>query len=484
MADYGHRVPGFGYDSPPVPRDIGEAQRWAYTSRRRRILYGLHRDLVEARLAASVGETAATAWGGVDLSTNLLRLVCDSVSVLYEVPPTLRFVGERGAIARSMEGLCRRVGLWSRLQRVSRDAIGLREQLVRVGYSSRGDVTVRSVRPDRVEAWAHDDDPSSPVRVREWRRRGGAWTADEFCIEDPERPSISILDAGGDVVDVMATGDEYPWRRSDGAAVVPYVWYRAAVTDLLWDPYEWDSLVEGTLHSSVLRSLYAHMVQTSSWKTRYMLNCEAVGAGSSAAGAEIEGDPALILALRTPRDLEPGASSSVGVLDQPGDPLQVLMSIERWEHACVGSVGLPAAELLRSSGDPRSGIALQAAAEGQRSVQRRFVGQFSRSDEATVGLMAIAARLAGVEGFGALPSRGWQVVHPGFESEAGVEPEAATAAHIAATALAAGEYQAAAFAAQIAGVQDDDEGRDGGGGGGDGGGSDGGGSGRGGGGRG
>ena len=449
---YGHRVPGMEWDSPPMPRDQHEAQRWAYTARRRRILYGLHRDLVEKRLADSIGMTAVTSWGGVDLSTNLARLVCDSVSALYQAPPRLLWLGERGNIATTMEELTRRLHVWSLLQRVSRDAIGLREQLVRVGYSSAGAIVVRSVRPDRVEAEAHDDDPARPVRVVEWRLRNGKWTGDVFDVSDPERPVVYVIDERRELLgEVLAEGDGYLWRTPEGDPILPFVWYRAAQTDGLWDPYEWDSLFEGTLHASVLRSLYCHIVQTSSWKQRYMLNAEAVAAASSQRGAEIEGDPALVLSLRTSPNLEPGATSSVGVLDQPSDPLQVLMSIERWEHACVGSVGLPAAELLRSAGDPRSGIALQVADQGKREVQRRFVSQLASADEQLLGLLALAGQIAGTPGFDRLPYWGWRVVHPGFEDVAGSTQtvEEATPDEIASRALASGDYNAASQALAV-----------------------------------
>ena len=433
----------------PVLRDRPEDElRWAYTHWRRRILYGLHRPLVEAHLRHALGSPRAADWSVCDMSTNLAATVCDSVSVLYQRKPRVLFLDAEGAIAGTVAREAQALGAWTMLQRVARDCLGLRDVLVRVSVA-RGRVVLRPVRPDLVTVDVEDDDPSRPVVLREYRWRNERWEVDVHDIRNPESPSARVEDAEGGVVRVVSSGATYPWRSDDGSPIIPYAWYHASRTGGVWDPYEWHRLFEATLTSGLLRSFYLHTVQTASWKQRYGMNVEAVGAQGTVGERELTADPAMMIMFRTPMDT-PSSVSQVGTLDVPTDAQALLQSVERYEHAAVSGVGLPAAELLRTGGDPRSGVALAVAEEGQRAVQRRFVPQLAAGDAELMGL--IAAAINATTGL-TLPTSGYTVVHPGFEDVVGARPVPVTIDDVAAAAVTAGDLATASYALQVSATQ-------------------------------
>lgn len=71
----------------PIPPDLVEAERWSHTRLRRRMLDGEWKQDLEDRIQAQLGTTRREAWGAVDMSANVFRVVCQALSALYDRAP-------------------------------------------------------------------------------------------------------------------------------------------------------------------------------------------------------------------------------------------------------------------------------------------------------------------------------------------------------------------------------------------------------------
>lgn len=244
------------------------------------------------------------------------------------------------------------------------------------------------------------------------------WTRDVWDVSDQASPVHKVLDADGTDSSHLyglpvggLVGEAYPYIRTDGRAVLPYVVYHAALTSNLWDTYFGREVVEGTLDICVLWTMHGHVLRDASWMQRWIM-------GAEVAGASVEGPPgsprlqavadhATILELQANPDFQ--GQAQVGQFAMPTDPLAFAESVVIRERRLVAYAGLAKADVLRESGDPRGGYALAVNREGQRESQRRYAPVFRPSDEELLSLTAVMLnRARGVE---SLPEDGWTVVH-------------------------------------------------------------------------
>ena len=71
---------------PPAPNDY-EAQRWAHTALRRRLIEGTWADDLEEELLLHLSLDRRESWGVADLSSNPLEQVTRQLAVLYQDQP-------------------------------------------------------------------------------------------------------------------------------------------------------------------------------------------------------------------------------------------------------------------------------------------------------------------------------------------------------------------------------------------------------------
>jgi hypothetical protein len=409
---------------PPAPLDADEIVRWTHTRLRRRMLYGYWaRDLAE-RLRKTVGSLRAEAWGVPDLSSNVFRASVSQLAVLYNDAPDVRHDLPAG---QPLVEAIRRAGLWSLMQRVQRDTMGLREMFVRVDVVD-DELSYRPVFPDLVLARGTAEHPDRPESIREAvlrRTPGGStiWTYDELDAS-PTSPVYRVVDArGADVSAMFLTGadgkpapaggfrgDAYPYRRQDGAPVLPYVLYHAQHTGCLFDPYEARELVDGSLTVAVLWTFFTHCVRSASWPQRYVINARLPataleGEGENRRGA-IVADPSVVLELESAEEFTGQAIASQWTTST--DPASLQEAIGQYERRVAGYAGISPADIQRVSGDPRSGYALAISREAQREAQRRFEPQFRTGDEQLIGLSAALMNRAGA---GSFPEDGYRIAY-------------------------------------------------------------------------
>ena len=88
----------------PLPDNPRDQERWEYTARVRRMLYGMWADDLKRRLQDEVGSTRAAVFKFADVSHNLLLSICDSLAQSYVRPPVITndqpadaLIGKNGA---------------------------------------------------------------------------------------------------------------------------------------------------------------------------------------------------------------------------------------------------------------------------------------------------------------------------------------------------------------------------------------------------
>jgi hypothetical protein len=370
-----------------------EARRVEHSRKRRRMLYGAHDVDLDRLLRQAVGNVRAEAWRPIDLSANPYLSIWSQLAVLYAEAPLV--VTEPGAegVAEALAA----AGYWQAMMRVQRDALAMREMLVRIDATEDGRVVARPVYPDMVEARCDPADPSRLVSVLEWVQRDGQWLAHE-CSIDGEVPRYTVTTRSGDAVTRQVlgqdyAGDAYPYRLEDGAPIVPYVLYHAAETGCLFDPYTMREVVEGSLMLGVYLTYFGHVLRSASWPQRYAIGAQVLGAdavdadGNVQAGRrEVVTDPATLVEMV----VDPAYTGQplVGQWQTSADPEKVLTAVAMYERRVLTLAGVQAPDVTRQDADIRSGYSLAVSRESAREAQRVYEPQFRRGDCAALAMAA------------------------------------------------------------------------------------------------
>jgi len=396
---------------------------------RRRIIDGnWHEDALQ-RMVEHFGRTRTHLIGLHDKSANPARVIMRELSSLYLTPPTVWHEAGDG-VAPLLEAV-RLSGLWSRMQRYQTWVLGCREYLMRVDApEGEGRLTFRPVAPDMVYAEARPDVPDVPVliweaRLRTDERGGPQWQWDVLDIRDPDHPVYAVheIDRVGELgADITArvlggsySGDAYPYRRSDGTPILPYVLHHAeTLGDRLWDPWEGAETMEGSLTIPVLLSFWQHVMYNASYPQRYMAGgkpaaLETRDEEGRAIRHEVVTDPTSVLQIEvdeTPSGVTP--TIQIGQWSAGGDPEALLRAIDAYAHRLAQDAGVSASDIHKMSGDARSGYAISLTNEGKRAAQRRYAPVFQPVDER---MMAVAATLFNRANDTALPEDGYHVVY-------------------------------------------------------------------------
>ena len=416
----------------PLPDSPADADRWEYTAKARRILYGQWSDDLRRRLTEEIGTTRAAVVKFADVSHNLLLSICDSLAQSYVRPPIITnaepadaLLGAGGALDQS--------GYFALMSRVERDLYALREILICVTVSPDGVLNLRPVTPDNVIAHA-DPRTGRPNEIAEMRLRmiddQPVWAYDVYSIRDPEVPVFRVVGANGDhkgkdiTFEVAGTpplaGPAYPYRDSEGAAVLPYCFYHAQKTARLFDAYALSDLVDGTMSLGVMYSYLRHVMRSASWPQRCSVGLEPAGMSTQQDGRlrEIITDPASLLQLTTSDGFE--GQGFLYQFNAGADTGDLMTTIAQYERGLVAAAGVPAADFQRVGGDPRSGYALSITREGLREMQRRVQPQLmGDGHNGDTGLMRLCAIMLNrhAEAVGEplnLPETGYAVEYQGI----------------------------------------------------------------------
>lgn len=376
--------------APPAPRDPVEAQRVEHTRMRRKILYGLHEELIKERLVKAIGTTRANATRIVDLTTNVGWYCAENLAALYgELPEVSPPEGGEEAAAAVLDA-----GFWQLAARNQRDTIALNDNFVRVWVDPETrEPSFLLVPPDLVEVTASPINPSQPLAIKEWIADpddSGKWVQ---LVCDPRSRTYQALDDHG--IDVTGrvlgapsfSGDAYPFVV-EGKPVLPYVAYHAKNSGYTLDPYSGREVWEGTLHLCVLYSFWSHGQLQASWAQTIGIGVRPVGGDLDESGRrrDIVADPANMLMFES--DTEGGGGNpQVTKIQASFDAAATFQSIQADERRIVEAF-LSNAGVSRRDSDVRSAMSLAVSREAKREAQRAYMPSFKRSDLALLRLVA------------------------------------------------------------------------------------------------
>tara|TARA_Y100001938_G_C8099062_1_gene440227 strand:- start:3028 stop:4473 length:1446 start_codon:yes stop_codon:yes gene_type:complete len=419
------------YEIPakPMAPNGYEQDRWDHTAMRRRMIQGKYEDDLEHELARHLPMDRRESWGPPDLSSNVLENVTRQLSMLYHATPTVTHPDYDVSPLFGRTGIVTKAGLWPMMQRVQQMALGLRECIVRIDAPANAGLQYRLVTPDFVYAEAHADAPDVPVYYQELRLRfnpnkgKGEWIADCLDIRDPINPSFALHkinsdgSKGEDVTEEYLgrpkfEGADYPFRDNDNKPFLPLEIYRAEKTGQLFNPYDQSALAFGSLTSGVLFSFFTHCLKDSSWPQRYTVGLQVQGLTQqdqslASRRATVTTDPSSILMFANDPDLS--GQAMIGQFQAGCDPLHLLESISKYEVRVSTAAGI-SGDILRQSGDPRSGYAISVSRSGQREMSKRYAIVFRATDESLIGKSALMAnKFLGLQP--QAPQDGYRVVY-------------------------------------------------------------------------
>ena len=391
----------------PIPDNAADATRWEYSASVRRQLYGVWQDDVKERIRAELGATRAAVWSFVDTSHNVLLTIADTLSQSYVRRPVVSHPDGAEAFLAT-DGILAQSGWAELMTRCERDLLALREVLINISIAPDGRLVLRPISPDCVIATPDPNMPDRAVEVAELRLRhlpdgSQVWAYDMYSIANPDMPVYKIIGAGGehkgkDLTEQLAgtealVGDAYPWRNEDGDPVIPIAWYHASTTGTLWDAYAWSDLVSGGLTLAVWQSYLSHVMRTSSWPQRVSVGL-VPGLSTSHDGSvrDIVTDPSSLLVMDVIDGFE--GQPFLHQYNAGADPVAIQSVLDKYARGLVSAAGVPASDISRASGDPRSGYALSISRSGLREAQKRIEPQL-KGDGHTgdTGLMALCAML-------------------------------------------------------------------------------------------
>lgn len=370
----------------------------------------------QARMRLSLGASRSTAIQDVDISSNIFSQVCNTLSVLYDADPVVSHPDPEAA--ERMGKLLSDYGYTSMMQGVQRYTLGLREMIIHVSALPTGDpddpvgIVLRPVFPDLVVAAPDPRSPANAIRVTECQLSRDAETGKERWYwettdADPRSPSYRLVnaDTGFDQHGDQYVDDQYPWFDLSGQPILPYIVYHAGISHHLWDFKAWSELVEGTLSVAVDRSAYRYSLRTASFSQRYLINATIPHDLDAQGNGTLVADPSIIFLFKS--DPESGAQPVAGQWSAPFAPDVIQAAVSQDEARLASNAGIPASDLLRLSGDPRSGYAIALSREGRREASRKFEAAFRKSD--TRLLTTIAKMCNSVLGYEHLPEKGWSI---------------------------------------------------------------------------
>lgn len=425
--------------------DAIELARRSEQHRRHRIMHGTHRQLVEERRLLMLGPTRAKIAGPVCLSSNFLSSWARQAATLYDSPMFAANEADPvGASAAELLERLRVAGHQSIMPRFQALTLALNDYPMAMRWAvpggrptNQGNIMMRPVAPHCVTAESHPDNPGQPIRYTEHVRQlvGGKRlnTARTWDISDLDRPFYVVTvdnGSGKQGQDITAqvhgdelarlgipnfVGDNYQDRYTGvggsirGLPFIPVEMYHAQAPQHLWSPALNLEAVEGTLDLAVMWSSFQHAVNHSSFALNFLVDGILHGFGITADlnGSPFEhhsADPSALMAVSSPDDARPAQLVQLG---STVDLAKLGEAIASREARLATVLGIDGGDLIRQSGDPRSGYALAIGQASKAELRRRFAPLFRSSDEEMLS-KAAAIINRNVPGLN-LPEAGWMV---------------------------------------------------------------------------
>jgi hypothetical protein len=378
------------------PASFAASRRVRHTQLRLRMIRGEWADDYAEYRLQRIGTVRASAWGPPETLDCPMRDLPRSVSVLHIEPMDVRHLADDAAA----EEVRTRLGYMG-AQEVLGEAQFLTEALnecaIKLEVLDDGRMSLRQVTPDLLEGIAADGRPGVPVVLWEWILRDvdgrTQYVRDYWDIRDPLAPVREIRAADDQVIERLEWPEVH--TRADGRAVLPYSLRHSIAAPLsLWNPEYRRETVGGTFRLAVHSDMIDHSITNAAFKQKYGVNIQPMGASTMDAGGQpvqsVPGDPASILLFETDSNAPPGAQAILDQFDESAPITEMQDVLERRRGQLASMWGVNASDLVRSSPNPTSGVALSLSRAGIREVQRNRSPIYRPHDERLCAMLAVA----------------------------------------------------------------------------------------------
>jgi hypothetical protein len=381
--------------SRPKPSDQEDADRWEATALKHRILTSQWTQDAEEALQDYFAIDARDALPDADISRNPALSIYSQISAPHEDAPSVTVSGGMSLDPMRLDLV------WPLMPREDLLAVAMGEMLRRldVVVSARR-VSMRSVTPDCVIAYATADDPTRPALVEElrWRLplvppRPGAgdvkprWTWEVWDVRDPAAPRFVILDERRNDVTADYTEPGWPdlYRDTAGNPVLPYVVRHAEVGSTLWDWRRGMEIFKSTLRVSAMWTWWVMLARDTSSPQRVLVDGDVLQTGTAQganAAPTLQLNPLMIARVRS----ENGRQASLDAWDARSSPTDYALALAEYERPLSAYAGLTPADVTH--GQASSGYAIVVSRDGQRRAQRRSIPGARMADQEMLATMA------------------------------------------------------------------------------------------------
>ena len=403
--------------TPPQPPGADDRARVEEQGRRRSILEGIWRRLLELHALQQLKEKRAAMVGIVDTSSNLALQFVVQISHLHSpAPPKVIHTDKAGL--DTMQTHLESSRCWGLANRNQRFTLLLREGVMITGWhggkeKDGGRLVVRQVSADFTWGTPHPNDPTQFGTFWEARERDvivdekgttkRRWTWDVWDVRDPDpdapegsldaqRPWFRIFDAERKDHDLTAqfvepeewTGAAFPYRDVNDQPVIPAVLYHASPHDGLWAWTEGSEIVFGTLQDGLNWTMVNHGFKVGSFRVRYIAGGKIKGGvvkeiTATAGGEKVEThtvDPGVALEIAS----DGGDTVTVGEWGESVDISKAEQFARNYGRRLAVHFGLSPADVSFEARAPQSGISLTVSRQGQRKLQATQAPQFKEGD--------------------------------------------------------------------------------------------------------
>jgi len=381
--------------SAAQPKNDQDKARWKEQGLRRRLLTGAHIEDVRQEIESMFSkEIAVDLEINPDLSRNPFLLIWQQLNVAYIEPPEVSVEEDI-----DLESIVT-PKLWAQMQQTSLYALAMGECLVRLDFRhwlADTEVSYRVVTPDVVLVEAMKGQPDKAGKVTEYRTRNGdTITREVWDVRDANEPIFRIEKQGkGGWMDATAEFapelvDEYPYRDTSGAPILPYILYHNRVGSKLFNWTQGSEISAGALRLAALFTHWGDGFTNAAYPQRYIVDLESPSGRTETLGGQavdvVTVDRKSILKFKS----QGPSGGSLGQFSASMDPLASIEALKVYEQGLAVYAGLNPSDLAVTQ-SAQSGYAIVVSREGQRRAQKLIEPSLRIGDQE---LLATAARLS------------------------------------------------------------------------------------------
>ena len=406
-----------------TPKDPDDAARWEATKLSRRMLGGKWKGDVKQRMTKHLSDVRAEDMGEPTVALNVYSSLVVQTSILYDAEPNISQMDDEGT--EEMTALLDAMHWAQLLARHNTYVVGLRESLIKV-EDTRAGVRMTLVTPDTVTIKSIPGAPEEIESIREAITKPDANGVDKgywlvWDLSDQDNPRHYIEDANGDDVSEEFPAEfprdedgeeDYEWYGLDNKPFVPFIKYRAAYTEDVWDPTFLLPSQEGTLDIAILWTMFFSNMANASWPQKFGLDVEVSGATQTKSGGKVvqvvNTSPTSILLFGTSTRGAGDKHPQMGQFQPGAEPKSFAEAVLVFQTVILSNMGINPADIEQTRASA-SGVAIQLKRSAQRKTALKYMPSFRIADKELLTLIAKMYNINSPEGTAEIPETGWNI---------------------------------------------------------------------------